>query len=378
MKSAPAPPRTWLLLGDKGGDNGQVETLVEALGWPVERRFLQPLPQWVYGKPRYRPTLEHLDATRSDALQAPWPELVITIGRRPSMAALWVKEQSGGQTRIVLVGKPSGHLDAFDLIIASAENQMPPLRNVLCTQLPYMRVDAGAVSDAADSWASRLAKLPRPLIAFLIGGETNPFVMDASVATRLVAEAQAVIDGGGSVYITTSRRTTPAVLKVLDESLPEDAIYYRWSADTPPEDNPYRALLGSADGFLVTGDSISMQVEVLRLRRPLALFPLPSGRFGALDLRRRRLASWLNDPRCESLADRVRHSLARAIYRIDFLKLLSTTRDFQRFHQRLVDDGLAVWAGTPLREPTGELPDDLSAAVSRVRQLFGLADVQID
>ena len=30
-----AHPRTWVILSDKRGDNGQVETIVEALPWPV-------------------------------------------------------------------------------------------------------------------------------------------------------------------------------------------------------------------------------------------------------------------------------------------------------------------------------------------------------
>ena len=37
-------------------------------------------------------------------------------------------------------------------------------------------------------------------------------------------------------------------------------------------------LLGLADGFVVTGDSISMMVEIARLGRPLAIFDLPTGR----------------------------------------------------------------------------------------------------
>ena len=30
-----APPRTWLMLGHKAGDNGQIRALAEALGWPI-------------------------------------------------------------------------------------------------------------------------------------------------------------------------------------------------------------------------------------------------------------------------------------------------------------------------------------------------------
>src|SRR6056297_3609949 len=257
------------MLGDKRGDNGQVETIVEAMGWPVERRFLQPLPQWIYGKPRFEPTLDHLDRARSDALEAPWPDLILTSGRRPSMAALWVRRQSGGRTRIVLVGKPSGCLRDFDLIVASSENQLPPFNNVL----PFMRVDEAAVRAAERAWAPRFDALPRPVVAILDGGETNPFVMDAGVAHRLVAEAQRVIADGGTPWITTSRRTTADVISVLRRDLPPQARLFAWSADAEVEDNPYSALLGSADAFIVTADSISMQVEVLRMRKPLAIFP---------------------------------------------------------------------------------------------------------
>ena len=38
-------PRIWLLVGDKLGDNAQLEVIADALGLPVERkelRFLEP------------------------------------------------------------------------------------------------------------------------------------------------------------------------------------------------------------------------------------------------------------------------------------------------------------------------------------------------
>src|SRR5262249_19565862 len=94
-------PRVWLVLGDKRGDNAQVEVLADALGWPSERRHIALKEQWVFGKPRVEPSLHHLDTSRSDPLEPPWPDLILTIGRRPSMAALWVKVQSEGHSRVV-------------------------------------------------------------------------------------------------------------------------------------------------------------------------------------------------------------------------------------------------------------------------------------
>ncbi len=362
-------PTTWVILSDKRGDNGQVETIVEALPWPVEHKYVHMKPEWVLGKPKYRPSLDHLDRSQSDPLEGPWPDLIITVGRRPSMVALWVRKQSGNHTRIVLVGKPSGYMLDFSLVIASAENQMPPMHNFLPTTLPLMRIQPEDVAAEAAAWRDRFAPLRKPLIAILIGGETNPFIMNRKVAHKLVATARWVVDElGGTPYITTSRRTTPEVLEILRTALPDEAVYFEWSADA--EDNPYRALLGSADGFIVTADSISMMVEVIYLRKPLAIFPLPGGPLGTLDQLRRSLAHWLFNPKQDSALDRLRHSLARGVYYIDYFKILCATRDFRAFHRLLVDEGLAVWAGQAFTQPARQLPDDVGTVVDRIQRLF--------
>ncbi|WP_204324295.1 ELM1/GtrOC1 family putative glycosyltransferase, partial [Stenotrophomonas maltophilia] len=64
---------------------------------------------------------------------------------------------------------------------------------------------------------------------------------------------------GGTLYLTTSRRTRPEVAAAVDAALPEGAVLYRWSAETAA-DNPYLAMLALADRFVVTGDSVSMMV----------------------------------------------------------------------------------------------------------------------
>jgi mitochondrial fission protein ELM1 len=362
-------PRTWVILGDKRGDNGQVETIVDALDWPVEHKYVHMRPEWVLGKPRYRPSLDHLDLSRSDPLEAPWPDLILTVGRRPSMVALWVRQQSANKTKILLVGKPSGHMLDFSLVVASAENQMPPLHNFVPTTLPLMRVSPADVATEAQAWRERFAALRKPVIAMLIGGATNPFIMNRKVAEELAATARWIVDElGGTPYVTTSRRTTPEVVQVLREQLPAEAVFYEWTAEA--SDNPYRALLGTADGFIVTADSISMMVEVIYLHKPLAIFPLPGGWLGSIDQLRRSLAHWLFNPRQQTRADRWRHRLARGVYYVDVFKVLCATRDFRAFHRLLVERGLAVWSGQPFKQPDAVLPDDVGVVVSRIKALF--------
>ena len=366
QRSGENPPRTWLLLGDKRGDNGQVEAIAQALGWPCEVRRLQMRAPYVTGKPWVRASLHHIDQARSDPLAPPWPDLVITIGRRPSMVALWIARQSGGRTRLVLVGKPSGKMARFDLVITSAETPMPPVANLLPIPLPLMRADEAAVATAAEAWRERLAALPRPLVAFLIGGPTGPFVYDESVVRRLLALAAGVVAAGGTAYLTTSRRTPPRVVAALAAGLPAGARLFSWQEGAA--DNPYLGLLGHADGFVVTGDSLSMQIEVIRRRRPLAILDLPTGRIGAIDQLRRTLARLVFEPAAKAPAGDWRRRLALGLYH---LGVVGYARDFQAFHGMLFERGLAVPAGQALAPPSGEVPDDLTRVVARIRALMG-------
>jgi uncharacterized protein len=358
-------PRVWLVLGDKRGDNAQVLAIEQALGWRCERKHLELQEPWKVGKPRVAASLHHVDLARSDPLEPPWPDLIITIGRRPSMVALWVAEQSGGRTRLVLVGKPSGKMERFDLVVVGAEAQMPPLDSVVRITLPLMRADEATVAAAARAWAPRFADLPRPLVGILIGGPTGPFMYDRTVTDRLLGLVAEVLEQGGTPYLSTSRRTPPAIVAALAAALPKGARLFRWTPDGP--DNPYLGLLGLADGLVVTGDSISMMVECIRLRRPLAIFDLPSTRIGALDHLRRSLAHLVFAPAVHAPPRSFRRQLALAAYR---LGLVSYTRDFRAFYRMLVERGFAVPAGQPFAPPTGEVPDDLARVAARIRGLM--------
>jgi uncharacterized protein len=360
----PAPGRVWLLIGDKPGDNAQVEAVAEALGWPCERKALHWRPPYATAKPRFRVTLDHVDPRRSAPLEPPWPDLVLTIGRRPSMAALWIKAQSAGRTRIVLLGKPSGAVDRFDLVVTGAEVQLPPLPKVVPIRLPLMRARESDIEAAVARWEGRLDPLPRPLVAILVGGPTVPFAFDWRVAERLCALAIEIARSGGTAYVTTSRRTPRAIVEALRACLPAAARLFEWTPDA--DDNPYLALLGLADGCIVTGDSASMMAEVVRARKPLGILDLPLGRFGVIDQVRRTLLARLFRLDAGPLAQLIRAVAHRA-------GVPEATRDFRAFHRMLIDSGLAVRAGEPLEPPRSPPPDDLPAVVSRIRALMATA-----
>ncbi len=348
------PPRTWLLIGDKPGDNAQARVVVDALGWPYEVRQVFPKAEWVLGKPKFVPGLDHLDLARSAPLAAPWPDLIVTVGRRPSAAALWVQDQSGGRSRIVLLGRPKRWAERFALIVAPRQFTIPPRDNLVQLDLPLLRADPNAVAAAGEEWRERLAGLQRPLTAVLIGGQTKPYRFDAEVAGELLGElARVQARDGGTLYLTTSRRTRPDVLLALERGLPAGSMLHRWSADGRGE-NPYLGLLALADRFVVTTDSISMMVEVASLHRPLAIFDLPVGR---------------------SLHDRARAALGHirlpggVSHLLHRLGILGYGRDLGEVRRRLIEGGLAVPLGMPFAAPGGSLGDELTDVVRRIQAI---------
>jgi mitochondrial fission protein ELM1 len=277
------------------------------------------------------------------------------------MAALWLEAQSAGRMRIVLFGKPSGMMDRFALVVAGAEVQLPPRPNLLPIRLPLMRAKGSEIEAAAARWRTRLEALPRPLVALLVGGPTVPFAFDLRVADRLRTLATEIAQAGGTPYVTTSRRTPRPVVAALRATLPQGARLFEWTPDGP--DNPYLALLGLADGCIVTGDSVSMIAEVVRARKPLGILDLPLGPLGGIDQVRRSLARRLFHPE----SGRLRRLIAAGA---GATHVLQATRDFRAFHQMLIDSGLAVRAGEPLLPPRGAVPDDLPAVVTRIRALM--------
>ena len=360
-----ASPRIWVLIGEKLGDNAQVLSIAEALGLPSEHKTIVMRDQFRFGKPHVKPSLYHIDADRSAALEPPWPDLVITIGRRLSMVALWIKEQSGGRTRTVLVGRPRRMLDRFDLVVTAAHYRLPARDNVLRLDLPLMRVDEQAVKTAARDWAPRFEALKRPIVAMLVGGPTKPVRFDAAVAADLMRRATAAAaEMDGTLYITTSRRTPPAIVDVFEAALPDGAVLYRWGPEA--DENPYRGLLGLADCFIVTGDSISMMVEVARLGRPLAIFQQPPPV--------RALQRWVRSAGRHVHRDSRRvqargplHAAGDALYR---LGLIGYSRDLTALHELMFARGLAVPLGQPFPPAGRRAEDELPLVVERVRALL--------
>ena len=236
--------------------------LAEALGWPFATRRMAYRPTELLTNRLLGVTLLGVDRGRSDALAPPWPELVITAGRRNEPVARWIQREAGGpeRCRLVHVGRPWAPIEAFDLIVTTPQYALPRHPRILHTEAPMHRVSAAALAEAADRWRPRLADLPGPRIAVMLGGHVGPWTFDARKGRELGRQVDAMArELGGSLLVSTSARTPPDVVDAVAAELTAPHRLYRWRRDDP--DNPYLGFLALADRIVVTSDSMSMLVE---------------------------------------------------------------------------------------------------------------------
>lgn len=259
----------WVLTGGKGGDNAQVLRAAQAMGLPYEVKRIVLKPEFEIAKPKVEASLHVIDEAKSDRLSPPWPGLVITIGRRLSLPALWIKQQSGGLTKIALFNAPKGRAEDFDLVVAPAHYALAESPKLCRIGLPLIAADPQRIEAARQDFAADFAGLARPLHVLLLGGDMGAAKLDAGFVARTLRQMQQGFAREGAIFVSTSRRTSEAAAAAAEASLrPQDRLY-RWQADAAR--NPYLGLLAHGDTFTVTSDSLSMLTEVARLGRPLAI-----------------------------------------------------------------------------------------------------------
>ena len=265
----------WCLLGKKAGDNTQVLALADELGFGYEQKHILARSWELLVHLGHQATLAGIDRGASSELAAPWPDLVISAGRRNEPVAQWIRQQSGGRTRLVHMGRPWAPLAQWDLLVTTPQYFLPRRDNVLHNNLPLHRLSAQAPDDEVQRWRTHFESLPRPWVAVLMGGDSGRFVMTQAKGARLGELASALAaHAGGSVLFSDSPRTPAAAGNACVDAFSVSHDSYRCAAGG---DNPYGGMLALADAFVVTGESMSMLGEAADTGRPLYIFDVGDG-----------------------------------------------------------------------------------------------------
>lgn len=206
------------------------------------------------------------------AFDPPWPDIVVSCGRRAAGRALAVRRASQGRTLAVHIQDPRLRAAAFDLVIAMAHDAIPAGGNVIKVATALHDVTPKRLADAGAAWRDRLEKLGQPLAGVIIGGDLRGRRFTRSDDQALIRRLERMRKGSaGALAVTPSRRTPAHTLALLGEVFGEDPHVFVWNG---AGENPYLGILALADRLIVTSDSVSMISEALATPHPVEVFDL--------------------------------------------------------------------------------------------------------
>jgi mitochondrial fission protein ELM1 len=239
--------------------------------WVID---LSPPWAWLPGKLAAPVALLALDA-KKDRPAPPWPDLLITCGRRATAVSIAIRSASRGRTRTVHIQNPLTALGAFDLVVAMEHDAIAG-PNVISVPTALHDVTPARLAAAARSWRALLAPDGRPLVGVLLGGATKHQPFDVAQVDALIERLQAVRNAlSARVAVTPSRRTPPEARRRLAERLADDPDAYVWDFEG---ENPYLGILALSERLVVTSDSVSMISEALATDAGVEIFGEPAGR----------------------------------------------------------------------------------------------------
>jgi mitochondrial fission protein ELM1 len=266
-------PTCWVLSQGHAGMENQCRGVAEAVGLPPVVKRVRPLPPWTWLPPGLWPAPLAALGPGSDRLEPPWPDLLVSCGRRSVPYALAVRRLSEGRTFTVHIQDPHVAPDRFDLVAPPVHDGLEG-DNIVPTMGALHRVTQERLRAEAEALAPAVAHLPRPYVTVLIGGSNGSFRIDERVilgwARRLMLLAN---QHEASLLVTPSRRTGRNNVAELIELLrPARAQVWDMTGD-----NPYFGYLGLADHVVVSPDSISMVSEACATGKPVYVLPLAGG-----------------------------------------------------------------------------------------------------
>ena len=271
-------PISWVLTDGKAGDELQAKSVADALGLQPEIRRVAPKAPFVWAMPWGPIDPRERPGAPNSPLAPPFPDILIASGRRAVPYLRFVKKASGGTTYTVFLKDPRMGPKTADFIWSPDYDRLRG-ENVLTTLTPPHRVSAKRIEEARAHPDSRLAHLPHPRVAVLVGGNSRHHHFEEDDVTRLVAELTKVADTGAGLMITASRRT-PAALRTALAALAKKHDGFFWIGSG---ENPYVAMLSLADFIVATADSFNMIGEAAATGQPILVFE-PSGGHPKLDV----------------------------------------------------------------------------------------------
>ena len=193
----------WTLTTGEDGMRTQARGLAEAIADKVVEHVTPKAAAWDFARLGWgRPEL-------FPGFAPPWPDVLISCGRRSIPRVLDARRRGGDRPFLVHIQDPRGAAPKFDFVVAMAHDRIAAGPRVIKVATALHDLTRAKLAEAASNWRERLAGL-EPFAGVIVGGDLRgrPFTLDDT--RRLIGGLDRLRIGGElGLAITPSRRTPP-------------------------------------------------------------------------------------------------------------------------------------------------------------------------
>ncbi len=260
----------WVLKDDRPGNYNQAINLAESLNIKYEIKEisynkLAKLPSFLkFGK--FSTIVKNSKENLINQINK--PNIIISAGRRSALIVLDLKKIYPNLFLIQIMN-PKHNLKKFDVIITPKHDEVKG-SNIIEIIGSVSQIKKENMNKNYQKFSDIFDKINSPKIALLLGGSSKnkKFQLEDAKNIRNIAD-KLCQNMKASLIITSSRRTDQFIIDEMEKNNQNIKYFFKWQKDL---ENPYLAILKTADYIIATGDSISMCCEICNLEKPVYIY----------------------------------------------------------------------------------------------------------
>jgi mitochondrial fission protein ELM1 len=263
--------KVWVLTDKFTGNAKQALSLAhvlfsEFLEIKLNYNFFEFIPNIIKG-----PSLLGLNKETKKQITKPFPDIIISSGRRTAAVAAFIKKKNPN-TKIIQILWHELNNNLFDVVILPKHDKYQA-SNIIYIDGALTNISPRVLEDEKAQNPSLFTDFALNKIALLIGGDTKKGNLTEKHILELIAKVNTIaLDTSSALLISTSRRTNPALIQTLKDNIKVPYFMYDVNQDTP---NPYNAMLAYANIIITTGDSISMVTDACSSGKRVMIYQNP-------------------------------------------------------------------------------------------------------
>lgn len=201
------------------------------------------------------------------------PKIIISSGRRCAPIALYLKKISQNLSKIIQIMNPNLNFNKLDFVILPKHDgfKQENYKNLLTTNGALTKINQEDILFEKEKFKDLFEGVDKKIISLMLGGSSNKTKFEKNSAKNLAQNLSKITNNmNAKLVILSSRRSSKEIKDSLKKNLNCDFKFFDW--EDLKDQNPYLAVIGYSDFFVITGDSVSMISECCQMKKGVYIF----------------------------------------------------------------------------------------------------------